>query len=105
MNSGPLAFFAVGLILIVLGVQTWKNRKATFLHDYHYKNVKEEDLPAYTRAMGIGQIIAGAGLCVTGLVRRFTEGWISWLPLIAALVAGFIVMHGAQKRYNGGWFS
>lgn len=104
MASGPIAFFAIGLILVILGLQTWKNRKATFLHDYHYRNVREEDLPAYTRAMGIGQIITGVGLCLTGLLRRWTEGWVCWLPLIAALVVGFLVMHDAQKKYNGGWW-
>ena len=105
MSTGPLAFFAVGLILVILGYQTWKNRKVTFLHEYHYKNVKEEDLPAYARAMGIGQIVVGVGLCLTGLLRHYTEGWFSWLPLIASLICGFLIMHDAQKKYNGGWWS
>ena len=103
MITGPIAFAVVGVILIVLGLQTWKNQKASFLHDNHYKNVKEEDLPAYTRAAGIGQIVTGAGLILTGLVRRFTESWISWVPLVAALVVGFAILHSAQKKYNGGW--
>ena len=100
-----LTYLAVGGVLITLGLLVWKKQMVKVLHDYHYKNVKEEDLPAYTRQMGIGQTIIGIGLCVTGLLRIFTDKAVAWSGLIAGLVIGVAVLHKAQMKYNGGWFS
>ena len=46
MVFGVVVDIAVGLVCIVLGFLIWKREKINFLHDYHYKNVKEEDIPA-----------------------------------------------------------
>ena len=100
-----LTCIAVGALLAVLGLLTWKKQKVTILHDYHYRNVKKEDLPAYTRAMGIGQVIIGAGLCLTGLLRLVTESMAAWVPFVIALVVGLVIFHKAQMKYNGSWFS
>jgi hypothetical protein len=84
---------------------TWKKQKVSILHSYHYKNVKEEDLPAYSRQMGIGQIVVGTGLCLAGILRLLTKSFLSWSALIAGLVLGFGILHKAQMKYNGSWFS
>ena len=105
MNTETVSYIAVGLILIVLGLLTWKKQKVTILHDYHYKNVKQEDIPAYTRSMGIGQIVVGAGFCLTGLLKIMTESKLTWAVLIAGLIIGLIIMHKSQMKYNGTWFS
>lgn len=105
MIFGTIVYFAVGILLIVLGLVTWKKRKIDLLHDYHTKNVKPEDVPAYTRAMGIGQIVIGAGLCVTGIVSRFVRGRAVLLALLPGFAVGILVFHKAQMRYNGSWFS
>lgn len=105
MFTEIVACVAVGAALVVLGLLSWKKQKLSFLHDYHYKNVKEEDLPAYARQMGIGQTLVGAGLCLTGLLKLFTKSSVAWAPFIASTILGFVVMHKAQKKYNGSWFS
>ena len=51
-----ITFFAVGLLLIVLGLLTWKKQRVTIIHEYHRKNVKKEDLPEYAREMGIATL-------------------------------------------------
>ncbi len=104
MSKNVLAFPAVGIVLIVLGVLTWKKQTTAFLHSYHYKKVKEEDLPAYTKGMGVGQIIIGAGFCLTGILKHFTEGSLSWAGLIAGLAAGLPFILKAQKAFNKSWF-
>lgn len=104
MLTEILACIAVGAVLIVLGLETWKKQKVSFLHSYHYKNVKEEELPAYTRQMGVGQLLVGSGLCMTGLLRLLKDSMLSWLPFIVSAAVGFVIMHKAQKKYNGGWF-
>lgn len=105
MAFGTIIYFAVGVLLVVLGLVMWKKQKINLLHDYHYKNVKAEDVPAYTRAMGIGQIVIGAGLCVTGALQFFVQGPASLAALAVGIVCGLIIFHKAQMRYNGSWFS
>lgn len=99
------AYLAVGALLIVLGLLTWKKQKVTILHDYHYKNVRQEDIPEYTMSMGIGQIVIGAGSLLTGVLSFFTDSRATWAAFIAGLIAGLIIMHKAQMKYNGTWFS
>ena len=104
MIVGFIVELAVGLLCVVLGLVIWIKRKVSLVHSYHYKNVKKEDLPAYARLLGIGQILLGIGICVTGLLNLFkTALW--WVPMTVGFIAGFIVMNKAQKKYNGSWFS
>ena len=100
MILGVIIELAVGAICIVLGVLLWKKQMVSILHDYHYKHVKKEDIPAYTRQMGIGLIIIGAGIIITGLLN-LAESSLWWIPLLTGFVLGFVVIHVAQKRYNG----
>ena len=104
MIFGVVVDIAVGLVCIVLGFLIWKREKINFLHDYHYRNVKEEDIPSYTRLMGIGMILIGAGVVVTGILNLFYfRFW--WIGLLVGTVFGVIIMNKAQKKYNGSWFS
>ena len=104
MIFGVVVDIAVGLLCIVLGFLIWKREKINFLHDYHYRNVKEEDIPAYTRLMGIGMILIGSGVVVTGILNLFYfRFW--WIGLLVGTVLGVIIMNKAQKKYNGSWFS
>ena len=100
MVLGIITDLAVGAICIVLGVLLWKKQRVSILHDYHYKHVKKEDLPAYTRQMGIGLIIIGTGIVVAGLLNLAASSlW--WLSLAAGFVLGIGVIYRAQKKYNG----
>ena len=104
MIFGVIVELTVGLLCVVLGLVIWIKKKVSLVHTYHYKNVKQEDLPAYARLLGIGQILMGIGICVTGLLNLLKSAlW--WIPMAAGFVAGFIVMNKAQKKYNGSWFS
>ena len=100
MLLGVIIDLAVGAALIVMGTLLWAKQKVSRLHDYHYKNVKKEDIPAYTRQMGIGMIIIGAGICAAGVLNLvYPSLW--WVPLSAGFVFGLIVIFKAQKKYNG----
>ena len=100
MILGVIIELAVGAICTVLGVLLWKKQMVSFLHDYHYKHVKKEDIHAYTRQMGIGLIIIGAGIIITGLFN-LVDSSLWWIPLLAGFVLGFVVITMAQKKYNG----
>ncbi|MBO4297171.1 MAG: DUF3784 domain-containing protein [Clostridia bacterium] len=104
MIAGVIVDLAVGLLCVVLGLLLWRKQKVSILHDYHYKNVKKEDIPAYARRMGIGLIVVGAGICLTGLLC-LAESSLWWIPLLAGFILGIAVMFRAQKKYNGSLFS
>ena len=100
MIFGVITELAVGAICIVLGILLWKKQRITILHDYHYKHVKKDDIPAYTRQMGIGLIIIGAGIIITGLLNlAYSALW--WIPLLTGFVIGSVAIYRTQKKYNG----
>ena len=103
MAVETLTCAGVGIVLMVLGLITWKKQEVRFLHSYHYKNVKEGDMPAYTKLLGISQIIMGVGLFITGILS--STGKLVWLPFIISLIIGLSVASVGQKKYNGSWFS
>lgn len=103
MIIGVITEAAVGLLCIIFGLLLWKKQTISLLHDYHYKNVKKEDIPAYTKKMGIGLISVGAGVLITGIINLFQKS-IWWLPMVIGFVLGVAVMGKAQKKYNGSWF-
>jgi len=104
MVVGVIIECSVGLILIAIGILIWSKQKISLLHEYHYKNVKEDDIPAYARLIGIGLILIGGGICLTGILNLFYSSlW--WIPLFVGIVLGIIVMNKAQNKYNGAWFS
>jgi len=104
MIVGVIIEMGVGAALIVLGLLLWKKQMVKLIHGYQYRRVKKADIPAYTRLVGIGLILIGAGICITGLLNLFdSDYW--WIPLVAGFVFGIITLHIAQKKYNGSWLS
>ena len=104
MIFGVIVEFAAGMLCIVLGLLLWKKQRISLLHDYHSRNVKKEDVAAYTFRMGIGLILIGIGIIVTGLLDlAYSPLW--WIPMAAGFAAGLIVIGKAQIKYNGSIFS
>ena len=102
MLLGTLVEFAVGTVCIVLGYLLWKKQKISLVHDYNCRNVKEEDVPAYTRQVGQGLINIGTGLLVTGILDMFYSPlW--WIPFASGFLLGMILIGRAQKKYNGSY--
>ena len=103
MIVGFMIDLICGLLCIAGGLMIWKKQKISLLHDYHYRNVEEADIPAYTRRMGIGLILVGLGCILTGVLHLFDSSlW--WIPMSAGFVSGLFVLHKAQMKYNGSWF-
>lgn len=100
MVFGMLIEILTGAICVVFGLLIWKKQKVSLLHDYHYRNVKTEDIPAYAQQMGIGLIIMGTGIIITGLLD-FVSSSFWWVSLIAGFSIGSIVLYRTQKKYNG----
>lgn len=93
--------FLIGLLCIGLGLLVWLKRKITLVNESQRQFVKPADIPAYTRYIGIGLIVIGAGVCITGVLNMlWSPFW--WIPLLIGIVAGLVVIFKAQKKYNNG---
>nr|MBQ6242360.1 DUF3784 domain-containing protein [Lachnospiraceae bacterium] len=100
MIVGAVIDLAVGLLCIIMGLLLWRKQKVSLLHDYHYKNVREEDIPTYSRQIGIGLTVIGAGVFLSGVLNLFCPAY-WWIPLAAGFAAGAVILYRAQKKYNG----
>jgi len=99
MIFGLIVMSAIGILLIVLGLVLWLKQKITLVHSYHYGHVKEKDIAGYTKTMGIGLIIMGAGSLITGIVLPFKPG-LCFIFFGIGLVAGIVFLIKAQTKYN-----
>ena len=104
MIVGVLIITGVGIVLLVIGLLIRNRQRADLLHDYHYRNVKPEDLPAYTRQVGAGLAVLGAALIAAGLLLP-VRLWLCLAVMALGFAAGLAVVFRAQKKYNGGILS
>lgn len=103
MIVGVIIDFLVAAVIITIGLVLWIKKKISLVHSYHHTHVKEEDVPAYTRALGIGLIVIGLGIAGTGVLDLLHIGlW--WIPLLVGFVVGLAILCVAQKKYNGSIF-
>ena len=92
-----IIFLALGALMLYFAVEIGMRRRIAFLHDYHYQNMKEED-------MGVG--LAVVGICFVSSAVILSCQKVLFLPvLFGGLLPGIGVMLYAQYRYNGGIFS
>ena len=106
MIIGLIIYGMVGVLFIILGLLIWLKQKVSLIHDYHYRRVRTSDIPAYSRLMGIGMLVMGAGFCISGILSLFVKNGLTCTVTVTAfLVAGLLIFNKAQKKYNGSWFS
>ena len=100
MIFGVIVELAVGLLCVVLGLVIWIKRKVSLVHTDHYKSVTKEDLPAYTRLLGIGLMLAAfvifnaGGLTLSGIKK----GYFFWCTLLFLTNGFYGVLMDAQQR-------
>ena len=105
-----VVFLIVGVLLIVIGIVHRKGN-ISLLHSYHRKRVAKEDILPFGKLVGLGLIIAGASLIVSGvLFFLFTalQGVVYYILANVALIGGMVVGIGvsifAIIKYNKGLF-
>lgn len=95
----------IGILAVVFGLLIWKKQKVSLIHSYHYKNAKQENVASYTRLIGIGMVLIGSSICMTGLINFiFKTGW-GWIVFFIGFISGLMKINKAQKTYNDTWFS
>ena len=99
---------AISIPFVWLGIRI--NRGEIFLiHDYHQKNVKEEEKTAYGKDFSKGMFGLAASLIASGIVALFGESKEFMIASLVILFLGFAISFAVllrvQKKYNGGLFS
>ena len=49
MLVSSILCLVIGLTCLVLGWIIWKKQKVSLIHEYHWKKLNKEKIPAYTR--------------------------------------------------------
>lgn len=88
----------IGLLLIYLGWQIWKNEQITLIHDYHYSNVSKEDIKPYTKKIGKSCIIIGSGIVLTGVIDLITRSFYGWIVFAISFLLGAILIFITQTN-------
>ena len=97
---GSIIFLVVGISIAIMGYLIWIKEKITLLHDYHYDKVREEDKKVFCKVSGIGLLIIGIGIFITGIITAFKISFISFLPFILGFIIGIIMVIFAGAKYN-----
>ena len=98
----------ISIPFVWLGIRI--NRGDIYLiHDYHQKEVKEEEKAAYGKAFSKGMFGMAASMILSGVVALFGESKSFMIASLVVLFLGFAisiaVLLRVQKKYNGGAFS
>ena len=99
---------AISIPFVWLGIRI--NRGDLYLiHDYHQKEVKEEEKAAYGKAFSKGMFGMAASMIVSGLITLFGESKSFMISSRVVRFLGFAisiaVLFRVHKKYNGGVFS
>ncbi|MBR2137998.1 MAG: hypothetical protein IJ966_01660 [Bacilli bacterium] len=93
----------IGLVIIIIGIFNMKGN-ISLLHSYHRKRVKKEDIIPFGKKLGIGSVIIGITIILTGVFTNLNYTNISNVILVIGLVTGFIIIFYAMFKYNKGIF-
>lgn len=97
-----LMLLVLGVFVSVLGAVNLAGNIST-IHSYNRRKVREEDIPKYGKAVGMGTLVIGVSMIVAFGLSFLNETLIAAIVLPAfAVGTGFILY--AQFKYNHGIF-
>ena len=97
-----LLLLILGIFLSVIGIVNISGNIST-IHAYNRRNVKEEDVPKYGKAVGTGTLIIGISLALAYLVTLWNESIPDAIVLPAITIGLAFILYG-QIKYNHGIF-
>ena len=103
---GGITYLIVGILFIVIGILNTKGN-ISMIHSYHIKNIKEEDIKPFGKLMGLGMIIVGSFLIISGIFLAVSEKTgntlcmtLSNILMIVGFLIGLPIVFYAIKKYN-----
>lgn len=98
-----IIMLVIGLLLSVFGVLNISGNVST-IHLYNRRNVKEEDIPKYGRAVGIGTLIIGLSLIIGFILMLLKANvYIKYIEIPSIVIGLGFILYG-QIKYNKGLF-
>ena len=94
-----LLLLILGIFLSTLGTVNIKGNIST-IHSYNRRKVKEEDVPKYGKAVGMGTLVIGV---LSYLVTFWNADAIDYIVLPALVIGLSFILYG-QIKYNHGIF-
>lgn len=96
----------VAILFLVLAYLVGEKKKINIIHSYHYRNVKDEDKPAYCKEFGKGLNIIGISSVLIAILEYWLKSEWIWYLYLACICYALFIFHKAQMKYNDGkWFS
>lgn len=97
-----LLLLILGIFLSVIGIVNICGNVST-IHSYNRRNVREEDIPKYGKAVGTGTLIIGISLASAYLITLWNEAITDAIILPAITIGLAFILYG-QIKYNHGIF-
>ena len=96
-----ITLLVVGLIICLIGASNMAGNIKT-VHSYNRRKVKEEVIPKYGKAVGLGTLIIGLFMLAAFIVSLFTDSDVTGYVMIPGFVIGLGIILYGQFRYNKG---
>lgn len=97
-----LLLLVLGVLVSVIGIVNIKGNIST-IHSYNRRNVKEDDVPKYGKAVGTGTLIMGISFVLSYVTTFWSEAIMAFI-IIPAIVLGLAFILYGQIKYNHGIF-
>ncbi len=97
-----LLLLVLGVFISVIGIVNIKGNIST-IHSYNRRNVKEDDVPKYGKAVGTGTLIMGISFVLSYVTTFWSEAIMAFI-IIPAIVLGLAFILYGQIKYNHGIF-
>ncbi len=97
-----ITLLILGLFISVIGIVNIRGNIST-IHSYNRRKVKEEDIPKYGKAVGIGTLIIGVSLVVAFAITFWSKKIMPFI-IVPGIATGLGFMLYAQFKYNKGIF-
>ena len=90
----------LGVFISVMGIVNLKGN-ISIIHYYKWREVKEEDVPKYGKAVGTGTLIIGISLVLRFIVSFWSEEIMGFIILPAVIVGLGFILYGQIKNNKG----
>ncbi len=100
---GDISYTILGLIIMIIGIINVSGNIST-IHWYNRTKVMPQDEKKYGRVIGIGTLVIGSFITLSGVLNILFENDMFMLLLLLGAIIGLIIIIYGQFKYNKGIF-
>lgn len=98
-----LELLGLGAIIAALGIFNLRGNIGS-IHWYNRRKVTKENQLPYCRCVGLGTLIVGLSMILSGIVQAFAGMEVGGIIIIVGFMVGLSLIVYAQVKYNKGIF-